>query len=648
MRQPSFLASIDWSLIPEGPDDETSSETDLSVGVEDTQDVERDTEGEDDGEEEDYVTAAQQPNITNTAPQPTQPAIEHPGDADQRPFKLYGAAVEAFYDRSPIVGLEGPAGTGKSRTALEKVHLLMEKYPGARALIARKTRESISEAALFTYEQKVVPEGHPVLNGPARSHRTVYTYPNGSMIVVCGLDKPKKIMSTEFDIAYVQEAVECTEEDFELITTRLRNGVIPYNQLIFDCNPDKPTHWIWQKGLSGEIPLHKSFHEDNPTLWQEAPPDVQQTGPEPKWPLRSPDGRVGRYTPGGEQYLAKLDTLTGARYKRLRKGLWVSSEGGVYEEEWDSWSDPPASNLLPPLEEWPPLSQRRVWGCDFGYTAPLSIGKFTMDGDGRLELYQELYHTHMLVEDAAREIIAVSGWSYDPDGGMGHRPLPGRQPDPLPEVIVCDTDAEGAKVLEKHTGIRCINAYKGMSDGIEAMKARMRKAGDGRPRLYMRRGAVIRRDPELKEQSKPQCTVEEVDGYVWAPAATGLSRIKGRDERPLGIDDHGMDMTKYVVCYVDGINGKVKAADVARADLAGGNFLEIPGGVGFQKVPVGTLIGVSSAPMNKSRRGESLVGGARQSTKRRESSRSGGRSGGGSSDGGGKRWSIGPKGTTRV
>lgn len=523
---------------------------------------------------------------------------------EQRAFKPYGSAEEAMYDKSPIVGMEGPAGTGKSRTYLEKIHLLMEMYPGARALIARKTRESISEAALYTFEEKVVPEGHPILTGPARSHRTTYSYPNGSMIVVCGLDKPKKIMSTEFDVAYVQEAVECDEEDFELISTRLRNGVIPYNQLIFDCNPDKPTHWLWQRAQAGALPMHKSHHEDNPTLWEEAPASVQQTGPDPRWPERSPDGRVGRWTPQGVQYLKKLDQLTGARFKRLRLGLWVSSEGGVYEDEWEADTSTlhPSlrSNLLPEDSTPPPRHWRRVWGVDFGFTAPAVVQKWAVDPDERLEMYRELYHTHMLIEDVAREVLADAGWSYNPgpDGPDVGVHVPTRNdPDPLPEAVVCDTDAEGSMTFEKHSGLRVTNAYKGISDGIDAVKTRMKPAGDGRPRLRIRRGAVIRRDTLLKEQSKPQCTAEEVDGYVWAPEATGLARTsRGRGERPVGKDDHGMDTMKYIVCYVDGVRGQLRASDVSEASGAMMSIAGAPGAQADGHAPK-AVMGVAAVPM---------------------------------------------------
>jgi phage terminase large subunit len=73
---------------------------------------------------------------------------------DQRPFKRYGAARAIWRSGLPEVLLSGPAGTGKSRVCLEKLHYCADKYSGMRALIARKTRESITQTAMVSYEQK--------------------------------------------------------------------------------------------------------------------------------------------------------------------------------------------------------------------------------------------------------------------------------------------------------------------------------------------------------------------------------------------------------------------------------------------------------------------------------------------------------------
>lgn len=86
--------------------------------------------------------------------------------AESRPYTPYGAAGQLFYARAAEVLLAGPAGTGKSRACLEKLHLAAMKYPGMRGLIVRKTRESLSESGLVTFEDKVLPEQSRLKEGP--------------------------------------------------------------------------------------------------------------------------------------------------------------------------------------------------------------------------------------------------------------------------------------------------------------------------------------------------------------------------------------------------------------------------------------------------------------------------------------------------
>ena len=58
----------------------------------------------------------------------------------QKAYGPRGGAKALFYCKDSEVLLAGPAGTGKSRAALEKLHLLALKYPGLRGLMVRKTR----------------------------------------------------------------------------------------------------------------------------------------------------------------------------------------------------------------------------------------------------------------------------------------------------------------------------------------------------------------------------------------------------------------------------------------------------------------------------------------------------------------------------
>jgi hypothetical protein len=442
-------------------------------------------------------------------------AADEPGL--HRPYQWRGAAAQLMRCYAPEVLLSGPAGTGKSRACLEKLHGCAENVPGLRGLILRQTRESLTESALVTLERHVVPEGHPCLEGAQRASRSAYLYPNGSEIAVRGLrqggtDQAARVMSAEYDLIYVQEATEIAEEACEGLTTRLRNGALPYQQLMMDCNPDRPTHWLKRRCDAGRCLMLHSRHEDNPRLYEGA-----------------------GWTAEGASYLAKLDALTGPRKLRLRHGLWVQAEGIV----WDGYD--PAVHLIdrrPIPGDWP-----RVLSVDFGYTHPFVCQWWAADGDGRAYRYREIYHTRRLVEDHARDILRLSGWAW-----TGEKMVQAREgADPPPLWVVCDHDAEDRATLERHLHLPTVPANKAVSPGLQAVAARLKRAGDGRPRLYLMRDSLAERDPHLDEAKLPCCTEEEIEGYVWD---TGAGRRKG--DQPLKANDHGCDAMRYLVYTVDG------------------------------------------------------------------------------------------------
>jgi PBSX family phage terminase large subunit len=418
--------------------------------------------------------------------------------AAQRPYEPFGAARALWTDRRPEVLLSGPAGTGKSRACLEKVHAACLRWPGTRCLIVRKTRESLTEAALVTFEEKVLPEGSPVAAGPRRSHRQAYHYSNGSTIVVGGLDKPGKVMSTEYDIIYVQEAIELHEQDWESLTTRLRNGVVPFQQLVADTNPDRPQHWLKLRVDRGATAMLESRHEDNPVLWDRA---------------------RAAWTAIGQAYIAVLDSLTGARKPRLRHGKWVQAEGVVYDD-WD--------RQVHLIDRFPiPKDWRRIRVVDFGYINPFVCLWVAIDNDARMYVYRELYHTKRTVKVHATKINELSG-------------------DEAYEFTVADHDAEDRATLLEN-GISTVPARKDVTPGIEAVQERLKDAGDGRRRLYVFRDCLAERDEALAEAKKPCSIVEEFDAYSWPKAPDG----KALKEVPEKLNDHAMDALRYATMAVN-------------------------------------------------------------------------------------------------
>jgi phage terminase large subunit len=235
----------------------------------------------------------------------------------------------------------------------------MWRHPGAQGAIVRKTYKSLPGSALQTFENKIlpVPPTQPSsrirVYGGIRPER--YIYPNRSVLWIGGMDNPDKILSSERDIIYINQAEELSIEDYEKLTTRAtgRAGNAPQALVISDCNPGPPNHWILQRRDTGVLTMIESRHEDNPTLY---------------------DPMTSLITERGKRTMAVLDALTGVRYYRLRKGLWVAAEGIVYEE-FDR-----AVHVIPRFEI--PLSWQRFISIDFGYTIHSVVlgGHWTMMG----------------------------------------------------------------------------------------------------------------------------------------------------------------------------------------------------------------------------------------------------------------------------
>jgi hypothetical protein len=422
----------------------------------------------------------------------TAATIDSPVTELRHTYRPRGAARELLRRREDEVLLVGPAGTGKSRACLEKLNIAALKYPGLRGLIVRQVRDTLPASALETYEKYVAPElieaGAVVYRSGSGRRPARYEYSNGSELWVAGLDKPSKIMSTEFDMIYIQEATEVTVTGWESLTTRLRSEIMPYRQLIADCNPESSTHWLHLRCQSGATVMIHSRHTDNPRLYDED----------------------GQRTKLGTEYLAKLDALTGVRRLRLRDGKWAAAEGVI----WGSFD--PSRHIVDPFpipEDWP-----RVWTVDF---------------DGRLFRYHEIHMTGRIVEDHARQILETVA-----PGGVWR--------EPKPQAIICDHDAEDRETLRRHLGMANQPANKTVKPGLEAVEARFRAN-----RLFFVRaivpegsplpGALVERDQKLVDAHKPTCTEEEIGGYVW----------DANKEQPVKEDDDGCDSTRYAVSHFD-------------------------------------------------------------------------------------------------
>jgi hypothetical protein len=440
--------------------------------------------------------------------------------AERRAYEPRGAARSAWRSAGREILLSGPADTGKSRGVLEKLHYCANKYTKMRACIVRKTRNSLNQSAIVTYEQKVLTEGwlaqsmiearKPVRTMNGNWTRRIYfstseqeyVYPNGSIIAIAGLDNPEKLKSTEWDLLYFMEATEGTEHDWEMMTRGLRNGVMPYQQLLADCNPSYPHHWLKKRCERGATRMLYSRHADNPSITSER--------------------------------IALLQALTGVRRKRLYEGIWAAAEGLVYEE----WN--PAVHIVTKkqLQDWGvfytdgtlnrQIIRQVVGGADWGWSNPGVLQAVGIDHDGRCYLLAEIYRTQRNISwwiEQGRMLdreFHIQQWVGDPS-----------QPSYIEEF--------------NKAGLSMHRADNAILPGINALQTRLKPAGDGRPRFYVYEYSLRDRDESRDAAKQPVCFENEVNEYVWLQPKEG----QAFKEMPAKNNDHSLDTSRYICRFVD-------------------------------------------------------------------------------------------------
>lgn len=448
--------------------------------------------------------------------------------------KLRGAPLKLLNDLRGYTGeprvLEhlvwGPAGTGKSRGIAHVLYWLGFAYPGIRILVVRKTRASLTESFCKTWEEDVVPPQHRMLRGARREQRHAYRFGNGTTLVLGGLDVDTRLFSTDYDVVYEQEVIEISRDEHEKFYRALRNwkGGIPFQWLIADTNPGVPTHWARKRYRDGLSIALKSRHEHNP-----------------KWY----DFDKKDWTPKGRAYLEGLARLTGVRRRRLYLGQWCAAEGAVWENFDEDIHciydrDVPKKDI-----RW------HFAAIDWGHASPGSMLVFGVDGEKRLYMLAELYHTNkglpwwaeraveMHKEFNLRAIVA------DP-----------ARDDAISLFNDClgshETD-EMARICRKANNQRASTGSGDMA-GLDLVRHGFGRGEDGKPRLYLVRGALRHTpDPELVEQSQPTCLEDEIPGYVYArrefTQKSSQPEARTVDYTDPSVPDHGCDALRYACAF---------------------------------------------------------------------------------------------------
>lgn len=443
--------------------------------------------------------------------------VSTPEKIDRR-YRAIGGAAEFFACRDKEVLCESGAMTGKSHSLLRKADWTAWQHPGCRQFFARDTRKSMTESVLEEFETAILWPGHPAIVGTAqRAQRSHYVYPNGSEIVLFGLDDPGDAMSTQYDRGYVFEATQVKQEAWELLLSRMRKGKTDYHQLVADCNPDRRGHWLNkrfpQPGEPNPKPVFAADgrlvssqrrigyrHEDNPRLF---------------------DPDTGEKTEFGYEYIdGTLAMLTGARRERLLYHRWVSEEGQVWPEY-----DPEIHCVY--RKDVPELLAYTA-SLDFGYNAPgcLQIWGYSKDQTG----YRvgEVYRKGWTIDQWADAAIAL------------HRMYPytiGVGDSARPDDIAFLNKRLRSERGENFGWVAC-DKSRGVLHGIDLVRDLFRRKA-----IFLVKDAHhMGVDENLRQMNLPLSTEGEIDSYVFRKNEEG-KEIK--DEPDPSCPDHGCDTLRY-------------------------------------------------------------------------------------------------------
>jgi len=436
--------------------------------------------------------------------------------------------------------IEGPAGTGKSMGIAAILDRHGTTFQGIRMLAIRKTRASLTESFMHTFETDILPDGDVIVSGRSREGRHSYKYPNTDAEIVCaGLDQPTRHYSAQYTIIYVQEATELTLDEYERFYRMVRHfrPDLPYTLIILDCNPENETHFLNRLCESGRITRLTSRHEDNPAYF-----DFHREGKRKVYTIRE-EGRA---------YIDQLDKLTGVRHRRLRKGEWCSAEGAV----WENFDR--AKHVLSPGSDWWPLDAEGnrslltlgiKWylaSKDWGFTAPGVLAVWGVDGEGRMYCVAEWYATAKTLDwwceracDADKEFNLLAG-TADP-----------ARPDAIESFNRALASSRGSAMsgIFRPADNRRSSAGQGDLSGIDLVRQRLADGPDGKPRIFwlsdcLRSG----RDPALVARFQPCSTVEEIPSVVYLMVEEGRPN---REHTDPACADHGFDQTRYAASFAN-------------------------------------------------------------------------------------------------
>lgn len=206
----------------------------------------------------------------------------------------------------------GSAGSGKSYTIAQKIIIRCCREP-IKVLVCRRYATTLRNSC-FSLFKEILSKWQLTKYVKIKETDMSITFPNGSQIIMTGLDEETKLLSlTNISSIWVEEAFEVEKPKIEQLNLRMR-GQASNQQIFLSWNPISKNSWLYDFTVANppnnSVFIHSTY-KDNPFLNAE-------------------------YI----QALDEMETRNPARYRVYGRGEWgVDSEGLVItnwrKEEFD-------------------------------------------------------------------------------------------------------------------------------------------------------------------------------------------------------------------------------------------------------------------------------------------------------------------------
>ena len=263
----------------------------------------------------------------------------------------------------------GSAGSGKSYTIAQKIIIRCCREP-IRVVVCRRYGTTLRNTC-FSLMKEILGKWKLTPYVKMRETDMNIRFPNGSEIIMLGLDEETKLLSlNNVSVIWVEEAFEVPKAIVEQLNIRMR-GQAANQQLLLSWNPISKNSWLYnftvEEPPANSIYIHSTYR-DNPFL--------------------------------NAEYIAALDEMeerNPSKYRVYGRGEWGVDTEGLVITNWRS-------------EEFDPLElasfgyEHRA-GCDLGWIDPSAVIDTLYDRDTKtIYVFNEFYKSGCQLEDLAAAI----------------------------------------------------------------------------------------------------------------------------------------------------------------------------------------------------------------------------------------------------